>query len=375
MSMQIQFVIFWVIILAFLVLGTVYDRFTRKNQLIIVFVSFFILSYLYAYRTLGLDLRNYVSYYNTLNIDRIVNSFGLLNIFSWEYEPLFTIIIIVAQSIGLSVNEWLFFIVLFPSMIFYFAIFKKSSNPLLLFYFFVLIMMFQVDLSRFYLAAPFACIAFFSKKPLKKIFFYMIAFGFHYSVAFLFIVEFFIMLRISNRKRILLFCIMILGALVFKNMNLSSLEYSEYRFLFKLWYNLFYSSANKTVMNTYQYLMGIIINVYPTIMSIVLLRRMKQDYEYQLKDKKSVFFDRKYEDCLQIGIIVSIILILLFGSVKIAFRTLLLTYFLMFIPLSDLSEAWIHSGKICGRAVGYSVTLFFYNVLMAMYYVLISIIY
>lgn len=375
MSMQIQFIIFWIIILALLVLGTFYNRFTRKSQMLIVCIAFLVLSYLYSYRTLGLDLRNYISYYNTVNINRLIGSLSWLNFFSLEYEPLFTITIIIAKSIGLSANEWLFTIVLFPSMIFYYSLFKKSNNPLLLFYFFILIMMFQVDLSRFYLAAPFVSIAFTSKKAVRKIFFYMIAFGFHYSVAFLLIVELFVMLKISYRKKILCFLIIILGTIVFKNLNLSFLEHSEYRFLFKLWYNLFYANTIRTSTNIYQYIMVNVVNIYPTFMCIALLICIKQDYKSKQINKQNFIFDRKYLDCLEIGIIFSGILIILFGTVKVAFRTLLLTYFSLFIPICDLSEPLIDGGKISGRAIGYSGLLFFYNILMSMYYVLISIIY
>lgn len=62
-------------------------------------------------------------------------------------------------------------------------------------------MMVQVDLARFYLAAPFLCIAFHSDKLTKKGIFYVLAFGFHYFAIFLAFAEIFLVMKLSNKKK------------------------------------------------------------------------------------------------------------------------------------------------------------------------------
>lgn len=370
MSMQVQFVIFWLAIIFILFIGLIQNKFSRKNQLVIVLFFIFFISYIYSYRTLGLDLRNYVKYYLELKIEYLMNDFSLKKIFISEYEPLFTLIAIISKKNGLSVQMWLFITVIIPSMMFYFSFFKKGKKPLLVFFFFILIMMFQIDLTRFYLASSFLCIAFHSKNLIKKGFFYVIAFGFHYSVIFLVFIEIFFIIKVSPRKKNGLIFFFVLGIFVLKNIDLSFLEYSQYRFLFKLWYNLYYSSMSDISMNFYQKIMIYVVNIYPIIMCMILLKIMKKD-KLILKDKNYL----KYKEALKIGIISNILLLVIFGKVRIGFRILLLTYFILFIPFSNSSEEKIYNGKIRGNTIKYIVILFIYNVIMSMYYVLISIIY
>lgn len=368
MSMQIQFIVFWIVIITIIFSGLMQNKFSRRGQCVIVILSIFILSFMYSNRTLGLDLKNYVEYYSSLNINRIMETFSLKNLFLNEYEPLFTLSIVIAKKLGLSVQVWLFIMVIIPLLIFYGAFFRKGERPLLMFFFFVLIMMFQADLTRFYIAAPFLCIAFQSNKLIKKGFFYVLAFGFHYSAIFLALVEIFLALKVSNKKKYGIVLISVMAALVLRNIDLSFLEYSQYRFLFKIWYYLYYSGSGNYSTNYYQIIMTYIINIYPIIMCILLLITLK-------KDKNMIRESVKYEDVLRIGIITSILLVIVFGSIKTSFRILLLTYYMLFIPISNNSQNSIYNGKICGKAVGYTLPLFIYNIFMSLYYVLISIIY
>lgn len=373
MSMQIQFVVFWIAIIVILLLGLIQNKFSKKSQCAIVIFAIFILSFMYSNRTLGLDLRNYIEYYSSSNINRIMSTLDIKSLFLNEYEPLFTLTIVVAKKIGLSVQKWLFAIVFIPSLIFYGIFFRKGKKPLLMFYFFLLIMMFQVDLTRFYLAAPFLCIAFHSDKLTKKGIFYVLAFGFHYSAIFLAFAEIFLAMKLSNKKKYGIVFFFLMGALVLKNIDLSFLEYSQYRFLFKLWYNLYHSGASNSLINPYQIIMTYVINIYPIIMCLIILKLMKKD---EALNKGSIGINyAKYEDVLRIGIITSILLVIVFGSVKIGFRILLLTYFILFIPISNISRDSIYDGKISGSAIGYTLALFMYNIFMSLYYVLISIIY
>lgn len=373
MSMEVQFVLFWITIIVVLLLGLVQNKFSRRSQCAIVIFFIFILSFMYSYRTLGMDLRNYIKYYSSSNANSIISTFDIKSLLSNEYEPLFTLTIVVAQKIGLSVQEWLFVIVLTPSLLFYGAFFRKGKKPLLMFYFFVLIMMFQVDLTRFYLAAPFLCIAFHSDKLIKKLIFYVFAFGFHYSAIFLAFAELFLVLKLSNKKKYGIVFFFLIGSLILKNIDLSFLEYSQYRFFFKLWYNLYYSGASNSLINPYQTIMIYVINVYPIIMCLIILRLMKKD-EALNKCLYGINYV-KYEDILRIGIITNILLLIVFDTVKIGFRILLLTYFILFIPISNISRDNIYDRKISGSAIGYTLALFMYNILMSLHYVLISIIY
>ena len=88
---------------------------------------------MYSNRTLGLDLRNYIEYYSSSNINRIMSTLDIKSLFLNEYEPLFTLTIVVAKKIGLSVQKWLFAIVFIPSLIFYGIFFRKGKKPLLMF--------------------------------------------------------------------------------------------------------------------------------------------------------------------------------------------------------------------------------------------------
>lgn len=373
MSMQVQFIVFWIAITIVLFLGLIQNKFSRRSQCVIVIFAIYLFSFMYSNRTLGLDLRNYIEYYSSSNMNRIMSMFDIRNLFLSEYEPLFSLTIVIAKTIGLSVQKWLFAIVFIPSLIFYGAFLRKGKKPLLMFCFFVLIMMFQVDLTRFYLAAPFLCIAFHSDKLTKKGFFYVLAFGFHYSAIFLAFVEVFLIMKLSNKKKYEIVLFFLIGALVLKNIDLSFLEYSQYRFLFKLWYNLYHSETSSSLINPYQIIMTYVINVYPIIMCVTILKLMKKD-EVLKKCPEGLNY-AKYEDVLRIGIITSILLVILFGSVKIGFRILLLTYFILFIPISNISRNSIYDGKISGSAIGYTLALFIYDILMSLYYVLISIIY
>lgn len=98
MSMQIQFVVFWIAIIVILLLGLIQNKFSKKSQCAIVIFAIFILSFMYSNRTLGLDLRNYIEYYSSSNINRIMSTLDIKSLFLNEYEPLFTLTIVVAKK-------------------------------------------------------------------------------------------------------------------------------------------------------------------------------------------------------------------------------------------------------------------------------------
>ena len=89
---------FWIAIIVILLLGLIQNKFSKKSQCAIVIFAIFILSFMYSNRTLGLDLRNYIEYYSSSNINRIMSTLDIKSLFLNEYEPLFTLTIVVAKK-------------------------------------------------------------------------------------------------------------------------------------------------------------------------------------------------------------------------------------------------------------------------------------
>lgn len=373
MNKQIQFVVFWIIMCYFMFLGLNQNKFSKKNQKIVSIFIIVLFIYIYSFRTLGLDLRNYIQYYSTVNINNLLERFSTRKFFIGDFEPLFDLTILFAKKIGFSVQIWLFTIVLFPTLIFYFCFIRISDNPLIMMYYFIIIMMFQIDLTRFYLASPFICLAFFSKSSYKKLILYLIAFGFHYSALFMIVIELLCTFRLSSNRKFLFVILIVICSTILKNIDLSSFENSQYKFIFKIWYYLCYPGSKIKSVNIYHQIMTYIINVYPTIISIYLYFRLKRNINKIAYDKQKCI--SKYIDALFYTIIINIILITIFGIVKIAFRIILLIYFMAFFPITYISHDDIGDFTIHGEAIGYTLILFNYDIFMSLYYVLISILY
>ena len=90
------------------------------------------------------------------------------------------------------------------------------------------------------------------------------------------------------------------------------------------------------------------------------------------EDKKII---AKINETIKIGMIVSLSFALFFQSYQLVFRIMLLAYFTIFIPLTNIVGDNIKNGKISKKALSVIKDLFIYDILMSLYYIGISIVY
>ena len=168
LTKQIEFIIFWIAILLLFIVSFMHSKFSKKFQRFIVIFLIILFCFLYSYRTLGMDLRNYVKIYDFYTKDYLLEKLKISNVFSNEYEPLYLCLIYFGKSLSLTFSQFHFFVYLFSTLIFYYYMNKKTNYPLISYFLFMLIMMFHYDLTRFFLAMSFLCIGFFSKNKSIK---------------------------------------------------------------------------------------------------------------------------------------------------------------------------------------------------------------
>lgn len=371
MTKQLEFVIFWIAMLALMIVSLYHNKFSRKGQKYIVFLFFVVFTLMFSYRTLGLDLVNYETYYKNVNISAL-HKLDIKNMLSNEYEPFFTLIVLLAKKYQLTFNQWLLIVVSIPSLLFFFYITKKSRFPLITYMLFMLVMMFQFDLIRLMLAFPFLMIAFNSHNKCTKAICYGVAFGFHYTSIVLLLCEIAMKVKWKRKGLLILFAAIIGVGCFIKFSDLTFLQNSEFRILFKLQLYL-NTTAREFDGNIVFYLLFIAINLYPTCMSYFLLKKMQNiGMEGLLGDAED---NKKIIDTMKVGVFACIMIALLFSSPQMVFRIQILTYFMVFMPLTEPIRKGIQSGTVSRNAFAILASLFMYNIFMTMYYVTMSIVY
>ena len=371
MSKQIEFIVMWIAIIILMYISTFHNKISKKNQNIIILLMVILFSVFYGYRTLGMDLRNYISYYDRMTISGLRTRLQFTNLLSNEYEPLFLLVTYIAKNVGFSAQQWLLTMVVFPSLICFYYI-KKNKYPLVTFMMFMLIMMFQIDLTRFYLAVPFLLISFITKHKSVKYFCYIIALGFHYSAIFVLFCDIVSKIKWTKRKYFILFCVVLCGAIFLRLIDLSALSESSFRLLFKFQYYLKQSWSSSDAPFVLQVLL-ILINVYPIIMCNYICNNLNS---YKIINSEfNLEYIEKISAYLKLGVYVSCLLVVFWGSFQMGFRLLLMTYFYLFIPLGDSIGPYLKNGVIRGIGIRLIASIFLYDIFMAIYYLAISIYY
>lgn len=369
MSKELEFVIIWIVLLILLAISLYHNRIQKHFQKKIVFGFIILFSLMYAYRTLGMDFRNYVSFYNNTSLQSLRNAISLSNILNNEYEPLFMISVYWFKKQGFSFNLAMLLMVLAPSVIFYYIIKKNAKDYLIAYMFFMVIMMFHIDLTRLYIALPFAFLALNNRKVVPKVLLYMFALGFHYSVVMVLFCE--VCYKFILKKKRYIYCLYGVTTVVtvyFKMADLSWAEASSFRFLFKFQYYLKYN--NITYMGWTHQLLSFAINSYPIIMCMWMIKNLRSESDWpasvrELTDKIKGML------CVCLGIVVPFAIF--FGSSQVVFRLLLPVYFALFIPMSYLYSNSIKNCKIRKTAMMSFFVVFLYDIIMAIYYVGVSI--
>ena len=189
MNKQIEFIIFWITIIIVILFSFISYKIKKKEQKIIVFLFMAVFCFLYSYRTLGMDIKNYIQSYDYFTVDHLLRRLELPSLFSYEYEPLYFLILFISKNMLFTFQQCQLIFYSISSLIFFYFICKKTNYPLIAYFLFMIEMMFHFDLTRFFIAASFICIGFYCNKKFFKYFFYFIAFCFHYSSIFFLILE------------------------------------------------------------------------------------------------------------------------------------------------------------------------------------------
>ena len=372
MNKQLEFVILWATMILMFLITAFNNRIAIGSQKKINLLFALLFGFMYSFRSLGMDISNYQNYYESVTASILHRRLSVQNVLANDYEPLFLLTMYISKKMGLEFSEFMLVIVTVPLLIIVYYINKNAKYPLITFFAFMLIMMFQVDLTRFFMAMPFIFIAFFSDRKIIKIFCYFIAFCFHYSSIFAPLCEVLVKFH-QNRKRFFFIAAMlVLSEIILKAIDLTPLEQSSLRFVFKLQYYLNHPTYLQD-MNLILRIPFILINVYPIFMCIYLTQKIKKNqYACQeLNDKKL----NKLLNFVQIGIVFSSTLLFIFSAFQLAFRLLLVTYFLLFVPISQLLGRDIFNGVLYKNGTNILISLFVYDFFMSVYYIGISIVY
>jgi len=364
MSKGLQFIILWLSVASLVIIATVHNKINKNFQkfLVISFSVFF--SFLYGFRTLGLDLVNYQAYWDSSSILFIKNQLTMQGLFTGLYEPLFNCLIYVCKVYGLEFNQFLFIAVIIPSLILAIFINRKAEKPFVAYTIFMLLFMFLFDLTRLFIALPFILIGFYSDKKIIKIACYLVAFGFHYSSIAIPIFEFAAKIKWNRRKLFYLFALAVVLGAVFRIMSIGFSDYSNYKILYKLQYYLFV--AGKKVNSNPNVLMRImlyIINIYPMFMCYKLLQEKKLQGRHCEKYEK-IF------NLVKMGIVADLVIVIVFGSIAMGFRILLLTYIALCIPLTNRVASSMYDAKISIVSLRILGWILLYDVFTAGYYLL-----
>lgn len=372
MNKQLEFVLLWCAILLLFQITIFHNRISVSLQKKINIFFMLLFVFMYSFRTLGMDIANYRLYYESMTVSILRQRLFVQNILANDYEPLYLLVMYISKEIGLEFSGFLFVMVFVPLTIITYYINKNTTYPLLSFFVFMLLMMFQFDLTRFFIAMPFILIAFSSKKQSIKILCYIIAFGFHYSSIFALLCEMLTKIKWNNKKILLAVTSLVLIEIIIKNINLLPLGQSNLRFIFKTQYYLTNTAGLQNV-NVILRIPFVLINVYPIFMCIYIIRQLKKS-EFTLY-KSNMKQLSKLLTFIQVGIVFSITLLFVFSAFQLAFRLLLITYFLLFMPVSQLLGKNVFSGILTKRAVSILSSIFVYDLFMSIYYIGISIVY
>ena len=362
MSKGMEFIIIWSAIVALIIISTVHNRISIRRQKRLVLILVFIFSFLYANRTLGLDLRNYIAYYNNRTLSSLTQMVQYNRLMNNTYEPVFTLWVYISKRIGLSFNWSLFVYVLVPMLLFYRCIIKKTEEPLISFMLFMVMFMFYFDLTRMFFALAFGLTAFTSKKKTVKALLYAISFFSHYTMVLMIIYEILASKKVFTRRS--LFSLLVgsgIAAVVLFGIS-KVLESTGNRFAFKL---LYYLGRRTTYVSTSHRILMVLISFYPVLVGLFFYKRFYRDRDFSSPESQKII------DTLKIGVATSIVSVFVVSTRTVP-RIMLPALTPFFLAAGQPVADCVYEGKITRKGITIVGSLLLYDILMSVYYLWIA---
>lgn len=363
----LEFLAIWGILIVVFYLSQIESKFSLQFKRIIVLILIVSFSMYFSCRTVGMDLRNYEIYYNANTAESLKSMLRVERIFFNRFEPIYTLWIYISKQLGLTFQGSLFVYTAVPLLVMYEAVFKREKNIFTVFALFMMQFVFQVDLTRHFFAVPFYIIGLLSSAIVTKLVCYSMSFFSHFSSGVSVGVE------VYNRtflKRINLFAAIGAGTLI-----AIIFEQGIYRFigedpnnvLFKIKYYL--EGGHYNYVNALHWVLNTAVGCIPTLTALCAYYVHKKELYMAAKENPVLI------SSVRLGIVLSSVLILGFGSYGMANRIMLLMGSPMFLLFFRILEK---EGKITNRSalvvskkkITFVVYFMVYNIAMTLYYVL-----
>ncbi len=362
MSKGMEFIIIWGAIVALIIISTVHNKISIRRQKRLVLILVFIFSFLYANRTLGLDLKNYITYYNNRTLTSLTQMVQYNNLMNNTYEPIFTLWVYLSKRMGLSFNWSLFVYVLIPMLLFYRCIIKKTDEPLIAFMLFMVMFMFHFDLTRMFFALAFGLTAFTSEKKTTKVLLYTIAFLSHYTMVLMIIYEILASKKVFAKRSLLsLLTGSGIAAVVLFSVS-KVLESTGNRFVFKL---LYYLGGQTAYVSTSHRILMVLISFYPVMVGLFLYKRFYRDRDFSSTESQKII------DTLKIGVAASIVSVFVVSTRTVP-RIMLPALTPFFLAAAQPVANCVYDGKITRKGITIVGSLFLYDMLMSLYYLWVA---
>ena len=363
MSKGVEFGVIWLAVIFLACLATFHTKLSKTCQNVVAFLSVVVFSWMYSYRTLGLDLRNYMDFWNNVSVFSLAEMLQPTKLYNSLFEPVFTGWIYISKIVGLSFNQSLFVYVFVPLLVFYMLINRYTKYPLVGLSVFMILFMFYFDLTRMVFALAFALCAYMTKNKLLKVSLYAFAFSSQFTSIILFIYE---IIAGSKWLEKMSFPKMILGSALFVqvlNMSMSFLENSNNKFFFKMF---LYINIRDNFVNTSQMIVLTLACVYPLFMGLFFYNKYKGSL-YLVNS-----WDAKVLSTLKIGVAAAIVAFP-FG-VRTVQRIMLpaITPLVLYLTPIVAEKIYINDGKINLKEFDIVIVLFLYDVLMSAYYLWVA---
>ena len=365
MSKSLQFIIIWGAIVFLIFFSLQHDRISKKLQKIIIVILILIFSYMYSYRTLGLDLRNYISFYEEASITSLMNQLSFDRLFSNRMEPIYTIWTYISKKSELTFQESTFFYIL-VAMFFNYRLICKTEYPLISYMLLMLMLMFRFDLIRMVLALPLAMTAYFEKNKFKKSFFYILAFCSQYSSILLLLYEF--SARIMIKKNIIIKKYVVFFSLfiILIKIVLKHLKSYPYRILIKI--DIYLNSKQSFELGVFYTLFIFLTCAYVVFLGCFLINKISKinsfnNINISIKSNNDLIL---YSNVLKIGVSLSIVMI--FINLRAASRIMLPAIYPYFLILSKQLGDKIVKGHVKKDALTFILLVMLDNVITSLYY-------
>lgn len=366
--MFISLLAFCSIIIVFLFLSFLENKFTYKMKKNLILLLVIITSIMCGIRVVGLDLEPYRDIFNRSNILGMTSeSFQIL--LSSSIEPFFLILISTLKSMGLGFKTFLFISAFIPFFIVYKLITKKENIlPFVTFLFLLLILLFRgpIDTIRSFFAAVLYLSSIYALSENKKMKFYginLFSILVHYSNVATLLIRPFLKIKWSIAKYIATLIIVFVIAFISKDLLINYISNKHFSnvVLFKFQhYLLYYQESYVYLSELHKVLLFLMTSYVPIVAFGVNI--------FALQYRNTIAKDKFYHLLLNSQIIGSILLVIfvVFDASTIGLRLNFLFSIGCFFLMKELIFKY-YKGKRLNLFVIIVVILGLYNLILLLY--------